>query len=44
MAVGFQSDESAPSLSTNTEDLKGGEREEAGVIEARSMTGTDESV
>ena len=44
MASGFQSAEAAPSLSVNADDVSGGQREEAGVMEARSMTGTDESV
>jgi hypothetical protein len=45
MAVGFVSSQDAPSLTVSAEDGLGGwVVPETGVMEAQSMTGTDESV
>ena len=44
MEVGFKSSQYAPSLSSTSEDLGGFLVPETGVMEAQSMTGTDESV
>jgi hypothetical protein len=45
MSAGFSTSQEAPSLSSNAEDGLGGwVVPETGVMEAQSMTGTDESV